>query len=111
MRGTKLEVAYVGNTSRHMRNIRAWNVSMPAGYEVRLNTGETVVVSGTQEQRRPYPLVGANIMTSFDGVGYYNSLQAKIDRRFLNGLAFSTGYTYGSVILLNTRVVLLGGSE
>ena len=79
----QFEVAYVGNTSRHMRNIRAWNVSMPAGYEVRLNTGETLVVSGTQEQRRPYPLVGANIMTNFDGVGYYNSLQAKIDRRFL----------------------------
>ncbi|PYV12371.1 MAG: hypothetical protein DMG07_17240, partial [Acidobacteria bacterium] len=111
LRATRLEVAYVGNTSRHMRNVRAWNVAMPAGYPIQLSTGETLIASGTQEQRRPYPLVGANIMTNFDGLGYYNSLQVKLDRRFQSGLAFTTGYTYGSVFLLNTQGLYFSGVQ
>ena len=55
VKGTKLEVAYVGNQGRHIRNLRFWNVAMPrrpASAAPDRRDGSTY---GTQRDRRPYP--------------------------------------------------------
>ena len=58
---TKVEIAYVGNQGRHMRNHRAWNVSQIAGQPIILNTGETIRAEGNRDQRRPYPLIATTL--------------------------------------------------
>ena len=100
--GTKLEVAYVGHQTRHLRNGRPWNVSMPEGFTVTVPyTEQRVVVSGDQRARRPIPNVRPNIMTHSDGATDYNSLQAKLERRFRDGISLSTGYTWSRTMAHN----------
>jgi len=91
----------VGNQARHLRNARFFNVAMPEGTRVRLLTGEWITVTGAQKDRRPYPQVRPNWITTSDGVNYYNSLQAKLERQFRNGFALSTGYTWARAFGLN----------
>ena len=100
-KGSKLEIAYVGNQGRHIRNLRFWNVAMPEGRPVRLLTGEWINVTGAQRDRRPYPKVRPNYITTSDGGTYYNALQAKYERQLRNGLAISTGYTWSRAFTLN----------
>ena len=98
---TKVEIAYVGNQGRHMRNHRAWNVSQIAGQPIILNTGETIRAEGNRDQRRPYPLIATTLQIRFDGSQNYNSLQAKIERMPKDGLGISAGWTYGRVFATN----------
>ncbi len=98
---TRLEVAYVGNQARHLSNIRAWNKSEPAGSEIILMTGERVIAAGTEKERRWYPNVQTHLMPHSDGNTSYNSLQTKLERRFGDGIGFSTGWTWGRVFALN----------
>ncbi len=119
---TKLEVGYVGNQGRHLREISVFNVALPEGYVAPLVSGETVTLSSDeitagprgwiagdselrswsgQRARRPYPQVVPNVIHRPLGNMYYNSLQAKLERRFQDGLALSLGYTWSKAMALN----------
>ena len=121
-RATKLEVGYTGNQGRHIRNYRAYNMAMPEGYIAPLQGGGTATlisdpitaaprpwISGDnrerswsgQQARRPYPQLQPQAMLRPDGNMYYNSLQVKLERRFQEGLAMSTGYTWAKAMALN----------
>ena len=120
--GTKLEVGYVGNQGRHLRQLGAFNAALPEGYEVPLIGGGTATltsdpitagprswISGDtrnriwsgQRARRPYPQVAPQLISRPLGSSYYNSLQAKLERRFRDGLALSLGYTWSKAMALN----------
>ena len=119
---TKLEVGYAGNQGRHLRNFRAFNVALPEGYVVPLIGGGTATMTSdpitapprpwiegaTQERtwsgqqaRRPYPQVQPDPLNHTDGNSTYNSLQVKLERRFQDGVAVSTGYTWSKAMALN----------
>ena len=120
--GTKLEVGYVGNQGRHIREISPFNVALPEGYVAPLVGGGTATLlsdeitagprswipgdtaprswSG-QRARRPYPQVVPQAMLRPHGNMHYNSLQAKLERRFQDGLAMSMGYTWSKAMALN----------
>ena len=120
--GTKLEVGYVGNQGRHLREISVFNNSWPEGYVASLVGGEKVTLTSDaitagprdwipgdnesrswsgQRARRPYPQVVPNVIPRSLGNMYYNSLQAKLERRFRDGLALSLGYTWSKAMALN----------
>ena len=119
---TKLEVGYAGNQGRHLRNFRAFNVALPEGYVVPLIGGGTTTMTSdpitapprpwiegdTQERtwsgqqaRRPYPQLRPQPVNHADGNSTYNSLQVKLERRFQDGVAVSTGYTWSKAMALN----------
>ena len=121
-RATKLEIAYVGNQGRHIREISPFNVAMPEGYVAPLIDGSSVVLTSDpitagprpwipgetvdrvwsgQRARRPYPQVIPNVMTRPHGNMYYNSLQARVERRFQDGVALNMGYTWSKAMALN----------
>ena len=54
-----------------------------------------------QRARRPYPQVVPNVMFRPLGNMYYNSLQAKLERRFHDGVALTMGYTWSKAMALN----------
>ena len=120
--GTKLEVAYVGNQGRHIREVSAYNVALPEGYVVPLIGGGTTALTSDpitagprpwiagdtnerswsgQRARRPYPQLTPDPMLRPHGNTNYNSLQAKLERRFQDGLALSLGYTWSKAMALN----------
>ena len=76
------EVAYVGNVGKGIV-VRGWNI----------NAG---MVLGAENAGRPlFQQYGrtANVRSFFAGDTSYNSLQAKLDRRFQNGFLVTTSYT------------------
>ena len=62
--------------------------------------GSNVVFTG-QKARRPYPQLVANVMMQPDGSMHYDSLQTKVERRFADGWALSSGYTWSKAMGLN----------
>ena len=81
------EVAYVGNVGR--------GIVIP---DYNINAGMTL---GADNAGRPYyQLYGrtANVLTWLPTNTSYNSLQAKLDRRFRNGLLLTTSYTLSRAI-------------
>ena len=120
--GTKLEIGYVGNQGRHIRAISPFNGALPEGYVVPLIDGTLVPMTSDpitagprswipgdsedrvwsgQQARRPYPQVRPNAMFRPLGNTYYNSLQAKLERRFHDGVALTMGYTWSKAMALN----------
>jgi Carboxypeptidase regulatory-like domain/TonB-dependent Receptor Plug Domain len=81
---TTATVSYVGAESRHLSDVvwpDGWTALEPPG------------VSGIDTE--PYPAFNGNIhMLTFEAMGNYDSLQAKLQRRFSNGLSFLTDYTW-----------------
>ena len=121
---TKLEVGYVGNQGRHIREVSPFNVALPEGYVAPLVGGGTVTLTSAeitagprswiegdtesrswsgQRARRLYPQVVPNVIHRPLGNLNYNSLQAKLERRFQDGLALSLGYTWSRAMALNYR--------
>ena len=114
-RGTMVEVGYVGNQARHLRNVMPFNMAHPEGYDkARLRDGTPQPISGApvtlpgstvvftgQKARRPYPQLVANVMMQPDGNMHYDSLQTKVERRFASGWALSSGYTWSKAMGLN----------
>jgi hypothetical protein len=80
-----LEVGYLGGASRHLQGFQDVNQSIPG----------TV---GSATSRAPYPGF-SNIQYVQDGsTGNYNSLSAKLTRRFKNGLSVISSYTWAKSI-------------
>ncbi len=119
---TKLEVAYVGNQGRHIREISPFGTALPEGYVVPLIAGGSAQLTSDpitvgprpwipgdtadrtwsgQRARRPYPQSVINVMLRPHGSTTYNSLQLKLERRFQDGLAMSSGYTWSRAMANN----------
>jgi hypothetical protein len=76
-------LGYQGNVSRHLR------VSYAA------NQYPGVIPNGANSQLyQPFFDFGNIVEVTNEGIGNYNSLQAKIDKRFSHGLSFLGGYSW-----------------
>ncbi len=76
-------LAYVGSVSRHL-------VVFPD-----LNSPTALVNSATDvTPLRSFPTIGGDAYSAYIGSSNYNSLQAKLDQRFNNGLSYLASYTY-----------------
>jgi hypothetical protein len=73
------EVAYVGNKGTRLQYGPAGNVPLPG--------------PGNVQARRPYPKWGVFLLHQWGGSSTYNSLRAKIEKRFSNGFSFLGSYT------------------
>ncbi|PYU97377.1 MAG: hypothetical protein DMG26_21580 [Acidobacteria bacterium] len=76
-----LEVDYIGTKANHLDNVHIFfNQPKPGVVDL--------------QPRRPYP--DFNVMAFFtsDDNSFYNSLQAKLTKKFSNGFGFLTSYTY-----------------
>ncbi len=69
---------------RHIDQLRTLNVPQPG--------------PGTIQDRRPFPLVGGINDFEQAGTSTYHSLQMKLVKRFVGGLAANIAYTYGKSI-------------
>lgn len=85
-KNTTATLGYVGAESRHLSDV-VW----PDGWTALVPAGDTA--DGIASE--PYPAFNGNIHTlTFEAMGNYSSLQAKLQRRFSNGLSFLTDYTW-----------------
>jgi hypothetical protein len=80
-------LGYVGNVSRHIELYGAPNTA-----PVLLASGK----STTSDQ--PFPGLGGVGQISYSGVGTYNALQAKMEKRYSNGLSFLGTYTWAHAL-------------
>ncbi|PYU93954.1 MAG: hypothetical protein DMG08_08820 [Acidobacteria bacterium] len=84
-RNTALEVGYIGSASRKLESMRAFNESIPGA-------------DGKVLDRAPYPEFGRIQEVDGSGKASYNSLGAKLQRRFSAGLTYLFGYTWSRSI-------------
>lgn len=90
-------LAYVGNVSRHLV-AQINNNSPEALVDPRLNTNAV----------KPFPTLGNAGTNYYEGISSYNALQAKLQKRYANGLDFLATYTWSHT--LNDAPQPLGGS-
>ncbi|MGB8536117.1 MAG: carboxypeptidase regulatory-like domain-containing protein [Acidobacteriaceae bacterium] len=76
-------IGYVGTVGRHLFN--TLNQNAPAAL---INPGNNA------QFVQPFPLFAGDNFVAVSAVSTYNALQAKIDKRFSNGLSFLTTYTW-----------------
>jgi len=76
-------LAYVGDTSRHLQMFPDPN--NPLALENPSNNAQFV---------RPFPGFGGTAYNAYGGTSAYNSLQAKIQKRYANGMNFLVTYTW-----------------
>jgi outer membrane receptor protein involved in Fe transport len=95
-----MEVGYLGSQSRHLESLRAVNEAIPADPRV---DGRTVPL------RSPFPNFGRIQLVDNGGVGNYNSVGAKLTKRYSNGLTFLGSYTWSKSIDTATAIRNLGG--
>ncbi len=80
-------VGYVGNVARHL------------GVYIDINAPRALVNAAQDPTpERPFPDFGGTTYTSYSGVSTYNALQAKLEKRFSNGLNFLATYTYSHAL-------------
>jgi Carboxypeptidase regulatory-like domain/TonB-dependent Receptor Plug Domain len=80
-------VGYVGNVSRHIELYGAPNTA-----PLLLAAGKSTTSSN------PFPGLGGVGQISYSGVGTYNALQAKMEKRYSNGLSFLGTYTWAHAL-------------
>jgi hypothetical protein len=80
-------VSYVGNVSRHLSTYWA------------PNSAQALARNGTNMlPYEAFPDLGGTGQTQFSGISDYNSLQAKLEKRFSHGLYFLTTYTWAHTL-------------
>jgi Carboxypeptidase regulatory-like domain len=82
---TAVEIGYLGSVSRKLESLRAFNESIPGA-------------TGTVLERAPYPEFGRIQEVDGSGKANYNSLGAKVQRRFSDGLTYLFAYTWARSI-------------
>lgn len=80
-----LEVGYLGSTSRRLESLRAANEAVP------VNPALTAL---TVPERSPFPEFGRIQLVDNDGIANYNSLGAKLTKRYSSGLTALFSYTW-----------------
>jgi len=91
--GMVLDVAYVGTFGRHLSDYTPIN-EVPYGAEFQLQNQSAGGGTLPDNFFRPYPGFGTINMQYFNLTSNYNSLQARLSRRFKNGLEFGVSYTW-----------------
>ena len=101
--GSVLDVSYVGNTGRHLRQNRDLNTLRPG----------TRFLAQSQDPTtgRPLPDVFLRPYLGFQGIGYvedsgysnYHALQASLNRRFASGLQYGVAYTWSKAMGLTNQ--------
>ena len=76
-------VSYVGSQSRHLFIQPMYNAPLPSE-----------MGPGPVAPRTPFPFFGQFPWDTNSGVASYNSLQAKVEKRYANGLTFLGSYTW-----------------
>lgn len=82
---TVLEAGYIGSVSRRLEQYRSFNYGEPSPV-------------GPISSRVPYPELGRVFLVDANGLGNYNSLGVKLQRRFSKGLTFLSSYTFSKSI-------------
>jgi hypothetical protein len=77
-----LEVGYEGSQLRHLEQLIAVNEAIPGPQSIAI------------AQRSPFPEFGRIQLVDNGGYGSYNSLAAKLTKRYSNGLTYMFGYTW-----------------
>jgi Carboxypeptidase regulatory-like domain/TonB dependent receptor len=91
-------VSYVGNVSRHIETLITSN---PAG---------ELQQSGANSQSvEAFPLLGGGTWLHYGAEGNYNSLQAKLEKRYSNGMSYLASYTWAHN--LDNSIDPLGGGD
>ncbi len=85
--GAVLEVAYSGDSAVHLLTGIDLNQPLP-----------TADSNSPTQSRRPYPLYGPIALEQTAGHSTYDSLQAKLEKRYSNGLTFLSSFTWGHSI-------------
>jgi hypothetical protein len=80
-----LEIGYMGNSSRHIEQLRAVNEATPSA-------------TGTIAERSPFPEFGRIQLVDNGGTGNYNGLSAKLTKRYSAGLTYMMGYTWSKTM-------------
>lgn len=80
-------ISYVGNLTRHLELYGAPNTA-PGLWAASTNTN----------QYNPFPTLGGIGQLHFAGVSTYNSLQAKMEKRYSHGLSFLATYTWAHAL-------------
>jgi hypothetical protein len=81
-RDTLLEVSYVGNHGVSLSN-PGWNINTPVpGLDPNI------------QDRRPWPQLYGVTYGDSNGMEWYDSLQARFERRFRKGYSYAVAYTY-----------------
>lgn len=80
-------ISYVGSQSHHL--IVFTNPNAPLALQAN---------GANQATEQPLSGFGSAIFSSYAGVGNYNSLQAKVERRLSRGLSFLATYTYSHAV-------------
>ncbi len=98
--GTMLDVAYVGNTQKHLVNTRNLN-AVPYGANF-LPANIDPTVSGNRPLQsnflRPYRGYADINYVEFGGYANFNSLQVQLDKRFSKGFTYHLAYTWSKAL-------------
>ncbi|MFN7995603.1 MAG: TonB-dependent receptor [Bryobacteraceae bacterium] len=78
------EVGYVGNKGTHLTMFSNANTALPG--------------PGDPNPRRPWPVLGATSIMDNEATSTYEGLQAKVEKRFSQGLTFRVNYAFGKAI-------------
>ncbi|MDX2181838.1 MAG: TonB-dependent receptor [Bryobacteraceae bacterium] len=97
---TQFEVGYLGSVSRRLESLRAVNEAIPANPA----TDRRAVF-----ERSPFPNFGRIQLVDNHGVGSYNSLGAKLTKRFSKGVTYLVSYTWARSIDTATAIRNQGG--
>lgn len=94
------ELGYLGSQSRHLESLRAVNEALPVDPRV---DARSVAL------RSPFPTFGRIQLVDNGGNGNYNSLGAKLTKRYSGGLTLLASYTWARSIDTATAIRNLGG--
>lgn len=97
--GTLFEVGYLGSVSRRLEALRAVNETIPAPRSSGLSLA----------QRSPFPNFGRIQLVDNGGTGNYNSLGAKLTKRYSNGITYLMSYTWAKSLDTATAIRNQGG--
>lgn len=104
--GTTLDVAYVGNTQKHLLNTRNLNAVTYGTNFLESSIDPTVTTRTPLNSNflRPYLGYGDINYLEFGGHANYNSLQVQLDKRFSRGFTYHMTYTWSKALGLNDSI-------
>jgi hypothetical protein len=94
-RGMAVDVAYVGNTSRHLQYQRDIN-QLPLGYTI--NSSVLKDANNVVEALRPYKGYTNVYFTDYGASSNYHSLQARASRRFSKSFTINANFTWSKAL-------------
>jgi hypothetical protein len=104
--GTVLDVAYVGNTQKHLLDTRNLN-AVPYGTNF-LPSSIDPTVTGNKPLNsnflRPYIGYGDINYLEFAGIGNYNALQVQLTKRFSRSLTYNMSYSWSKALDLTDGI-------